>query len=142
MNSTDKKRVELAHSRYEEARRVRDAFWVEHADVLEQFSELSERSNMALKKFEQACRETRMGAGSVSVRVSNQPVFNVDYLEEMFAGDELLNELIVVTKKVQPKVFDRLAKEGMLSPEEVNRAVERVDQKVGVYGLPKATVLS
>jgi hypothetical protein len=140
--NTDARRVELAHTRFEEARRQRDAFWVEHADVLEHYEELCNLTNMALKKFDQACRETRMGAGAVSVRVSHLPVYNVDYIEELFAGEEILDELITVTKKVQPKVFEKIASEGLLTPEEVNRAVERVDQKVSVYGMPKPTVLS
>lgn len=142
MTKTDAKRVELAHARFEEARRRRDAFWVDNAEVLEQYEELCNLANMALKKFDQACRETRMGAGSVSVRVQHHPVYNVEYIEELFAGDEILNELVTVTKKVQPKVFEKIASEGMLTPEEVNRAVERVDQKIAVYGMPKPTVLT
>ena len=77
--------------------------------MLDQYQELCERTNMALKKFEQACRETQVSAGPVSVRITNQPVFNIDFLEELFEGeDELRNELILTktTKKVRPSSND------------------------------------
>lgn len=144
MNDIDRQRVDLAHEKYEETRRQRDAFWVEHADVLDQYQELCERTNMALKKFEQACRETQVSAGPVSVRITNQPVFNIDFLEELFEGeDELRNELILTktTKKVRPEVFNRMAKEGYLGKDDIAQAIERVDQKVALLGLPKATIL-
>lgn len=144
MSDIDKQRVELTHEKYEEARRSRDAFWVEHADVLDQYQELCEKTNMALKKFEQACRETQVGAGPVSIRITNQPVFNISYLEQLLEGeDEIRNELIVtkVTKKVRAEVFNRLAKEGYLGKDDVAQAVERVEQKVALFGVPKATIL-
>lgn len=141
MNTADQKRVDLAYERYEQARRDRDAFWMENAAVLDRYQELAEITNLALKRFEQACRETRRGTGPVSVRITNQPVFNVDYLEELLAGEEVLNDLIKVTKKVQPKVFEKLAKEGLISEEEVSRAVERMDQKIALWGMPKSTVI-
>jgi len=142
VHKMNEKRVQLAQQRYEETREARDTFWVENAEVLERYQELCELNNMALKRLDQACRETKVSAGPMKVRIAQHPVYDVDYLENLFSTQpEVCKQLISVTKKVNRPYFEKLANQGCFTEETLGRAITRVEEKVQLIGAPKPTIL-
>lgn len=138
----DERRVKEAHKKWKAGRDKLEAFMVKHKDVFDEFYEQAEITNQLRKRFEQACRETGVGCGPVSVVPKRHVEYDVEFLEGLFAKDSaVLRDLIVVKKTVQGKVFDNLVADKRMTPAQVQKAVLASEKRFTLNGVPTEIVL-
>lgn len=138
----DERRVKEAWKRYQAARAKLNAHVESFKDAFEDAYELSETCNTLKKRVEKTCRETGVGIGPITVTNSQQPVFDPDYLMTIFKNrPDVLSDLVVTTRKVQRKVFEKLVQDGELSRSQAKKAVTETKEIRRLTGLPDEIVL-
>jgi len=136
----DERRLKRAYKQYQDARAKLNAHVEEHEDVFEEAYELSDTVNTKRKALEKVVREVKMGVGPITVTISRQPVYDVDYVESIAKGDEFA-DLIRVKKTVQRKVFEALVSQGVLNQTQVKKAILEIKESPRVSGMPDEIVL-
>lgn len=137
----EQRRVNDAWRRYKEARQRLDELMDKNRAVFEEAYTLSENVNMARKKLDQACRETGIGVGPITVSAVRSPVFDVSYLEKILNGNPVLGDLIKIEKKVDRKIFEGLISEGALTQAQIRKAILEEKSTYRLTGIPDEIVL-
>jgi hypothetical protein len=138
----DERRVKEAYKKYTEARVALDEFMQANSPMFEEAYDLTDKVNVTRKRLEQACRETGIGVGPITAVRSQHVTFNVDYLESLFRDEpEVLEQLIVLEKKVQKKAFEALVSDGTISRAQAQKAIADTEDRIRLNGLPTEIVL-
>jgi hypothetical protein len=137
----EERRVKEAHNRYKKAREALDAYMESNFDVFQKAYDLVDTVNTARKRFEQACRETGIGVGPITVVAARKVNFDADYLETLFEEDPILPDLVKVAKSVNKKVFEQLVAEGRINKKQAKRAIVNEETSYRINGVPHEIVL-
>lgn len=130
-------RINKLHRIYENANRDLREFMEAYEDVMEQLADLTEKYNTALDRFQRACREKQIGAGPITVTTRDQRLFDPEYLADLLKDrPKDLANLIEVTHKVKPAVFDKLASQGVFTKKQIEKSILDVKTITSLNGVP------
>jgi len=137
----NERRVKAAHTKWKKARATLDTHMEAHQSVFSKAYDLVDNVNTNRKRFEQACRETGIGIGPVTVILGKKIHFDVDYIEGLFPDGEVPDDLITVKKTVQKAVFESLVRENVINKRQAKRAITSEERTQRVSGVPAEIVL-
>lgn len=107
------------------------------SDFLEDLEGRTDARESARLQLERVIREEEVSVGPVVVEHRTSTTYDGEYLYKKFEKEpELRDDLIEVVYKVKPAVFNRLVKEGHVSPKVVDKATVARKRTTALKGMP------